>query len=161
MILKYLLGLDFEGVIRGGDIVNGGGVASQWQAASNSVSKLEGKVPYFMAIGNHDYDKDDPPNRTASATNFNHYFGPSRYANSYSGWLGSYPAGSNENFYGSVTINGKRYLILLVEFYPRSSALQWADSIIRANPDGGVILAMHGYSYYDNFCAASFVSFGA
>ena len=103
-----------------------------------------------MAIGNHDYDKDDPPNRTASATNFNHYFGPARYANSYSGWLGSYPTGSNENFYASVTINGKRYLIVLLEFYPRASALQWAGGVIGANPDAEVILVMHGYGFYDN-----------
>jgi hypothetical protein len=149
-IVNNLTALNIKMVIGVGDIVNGGGVASQWQAASNSVSKLEGKVPYFFAIGNHDYDKDDPPNRTASTTNFNHYFGPSRYAHSYRGWLGSYPSGSNENFYGSVTIEGKRYLILLLEFYPRNSALQWASGIIQANPDAEVILVTHGYGYWDN-----------
>src|ERR1051326_6962087 len=153
-IVNNISALNIKAVIGVGDIVNGGGVASQWQAASNSVSKREGKVPYFMAIGNHDYDKDDPPNRTASTTNFNHYFGPARYANSYSGWLGSYPSGSNENFYASVTINGKRYLIVLLEFYPRASALQWAAGVIQANPGAEVILAMHGYGFYDNLRVA-------
>ncbi len=149
-IVNNISALNIKMVLDVGDTVNGGGVASEWQAASNSMSKLEGKVPYFVAIGNHDYNAADPWNRTSSATNFNHYFGPSRYANSYSGWLGSYPTGSNENFYAAITINGKRYLILSLEFYPRASALQWATGIIEQNADAEIIIVTHGYEYFDN-----------
>ncbi|HVG92567.1 MAG TPA: carboxypeptidase regulatory-like domain-containing protein, partial [Alphaproteobacteria bacterium] len=107
-------------------------------------------VPYIVAIGNHDYNAADPWNRTSSATNYNHYFGPSRFANSYSGWLGSYPTGSNENSYYEITVNGQRYLILSLEFYPRTSALQWAKGIIEQNADAEIIIVTHGYEYFDN-----------
>jgi hypothetical protein len=149
-IVNNISAMNIKFVIDVGDTVNGGGEASQWQAASNSMSKLEGKVPYIVAIGNHDYNAADPWNRTSSATNFNHYFGPSRFANSYSGWLGSYPTGSNENSYYVIPINGQRYLILSLEFYPRASALQWAKGIIEQNSDAQIIIVTHGYEYFDN-----------
>jgi hypothetical protein len=149
-IVNNISAMNIKFVIDVGDTVNGGGEASQWQAASNSMSKLEGKVPYIVAIGNHDYNAADPWNRTSSATNFNHYFGPPRFANSYSGWLGSYPTGSNENSYYVMPINGQRYLILSLEFYPRASALQWAKGIIEQNSDAEIIIVTHGYEYFDN-----------
>jgi hypothetical protein len=142
--------LNIKMVLDVGDTVNGGGSTTEWQRASSSMSKLEGKVPYFAAIGNHDYNADNPQSRTSAATNFNHYFGPSRYANSYSGWLGSYPSGSNENFYGAVTINGKRFLVVALEFYPRPASLAWAANIIAQNPDAEVIILTHSYEYFDN-----------
>lgn len=149
-IVNNISTLNIKLVFDVGDTVNGGGEASQWQSASASIARMDGKVPYFLAIGNHDYNANDPQNRTAAATNYNYYFGPSRYANSYSGWLGSYPAGSNENFYAAVTINGKRYLVLSLEFYPRSSSLQWAANIVAQNPDAEVLIVTHGYEYFDN-----------
>src|SRR6476660_9273823 len=73
-IVNNISALNIKFVIDVGDTVNGGGEASQWQAASNAMSKLEGKVPYIVALGNHDYNAADPWNRTSSATNYNHYF---------------------------------------------------------------------------------------
>lgn len=137
-------------VFETGDTVEGGGDLSQWKTASDSLARMDGKVAYFVAIGNHDYDADDPQNRTASTTNFNRYFGPSRFANSLSGWLGSYPHGSDESYHGAVTINGKRYLILSLEFYPRDSTLQWAAGVLEQNPDAEVLIVTHGYENVDN-----------
>lgn len=160
-IANNISALNIKLVVETGDSVNGGGDTSQWQAASNAMSTLEGKVPYFVAIGNHDYNADNPQNRTSSATNFNYYFGPSRYAHAYSGWLGSYPTGSNENFYGVVTINGRRYLILVLEFYPRNSSLQWAAGVIAQNPDAEVLVLTHGYEYVDDTRVALCDSYNA
>src|SRR5581483_2646036 len=61
--------LNIKAVLGLGDVVNGGGVGSEWTSADTSIKVLEGKVPYFIAIGNHDYNKNDPQNRTSSATN--------------------------------------------------------------------------------------------
>jgi Calcineurin-like phosphoesterase/Carboxypeptidase regulatory-like domain len=149
-ILSHMSSLNIKAVVGVGDIVNGGGEPTQWRNADFSVSFLEHNVPYFLAIGNHDYNANNPPKRTAAATNFNKYFGPARYANTYSGWKGSFPKGSNENFYATLTIEGHRYLFLVLEFYPRSTSLQWASSIISANPDKEVIVVTHSYEYFDN-----------
>jgi hypothetical protein len=149
-IVNNISSLNIKAVVGLGDVVNGGGVSSEWTASDNSIDLLEGKVPYFITIGNHDYNKNDPPNRTSSATNFNNHFGPSRYNNSYSGYGGSFTSGSNENWWGSVTINSKQYIFIQLEFYPRMSVLQWAAGIIRSHPSAEVIITTHGYGYNDN-----------
>jgi hypothetical protein len=132
-----------------GDIVDGGGDLAQWQNADAAVRLLDGKVPYMMAIGNHDYDQNNPSGRTASTQNFNTFFGPVRYAGA--GWYkGNFPAGSNENFYGVVNINGRNYLILVLEFAPRDAALNWAAGILSANQDKEVIVVTHMFTYSDN-----------
>lgn len=132
-----------------GDIVDGGGDLAQWQNADSAVRSLDGHVPYMMAIGNHDYDRNNPAGRTASTHNFNTFFGPQRYAAA--GWYrGNFPSGSNENFYGVVTINGKDYLIIVLEFAPRDSSLNWAAGIISANPTKDVIIVTHMFTYADS-----------
>ncbi len=139
--IKLVLGL--------GDIVDAGGDLAQWQNADAAVRLLDGKVPYMMAIGNHDYDQNNPSGRTASTHNFNTFFGPTRYANA-SWYKGNFPAGSNENFYGVVNINGRNYLILVLEFAPRDAALNWAAGILSANQDKEVIVVTHMFTYSDN-----------
>src|SRR5438445_4305640 len=101
-----------------GDIVDGGGDVTQWQNADAAVRLLDGRVSYMMAIGNHDYDQNNPAGRTASTKNFNAFFGPGRYAGA-AWYKGSFPAGSNENFYVVVYVKGRNYLIVLLEFAAR------------------------------------------
>jgi predicted MPP superfamily phosphohydrolase len=132
-----------------GDIVDSGGDLTQWQNADAAVRLLSGKVPYMMAIGNHDYDQNNPAGRTASTKNFNSFFGPSRYTGA-AWYKGSFPAGSNENFYGVVTVNGRNYLIIVLEFAARDSSLAWADGILKANQDKDAIIVTHMFTYMDN-----------
>jgi Calcineurin-like phosphoesterase/Carboxypeptidase regulatory-like domain len=132
-----------------GDIVDGGGDLTQWQNADAAVRLLDGQVPYMMAIGNHDYDQNNPAGRTASTKNFNSFFGPARYAGA-SWYRSSFPAGSNENFYGVINVSGRNYLILVLEFAPRDSALAWADGILKANQDKEAIIVTHMFTYMDN-----------
>jgi hypothetical protein len=132
-----------------GDIVDSGGSVAQWQNADAAVRLLQGKVPYMMAIGNHDYDKNNPAGRTGSSKNFNAFFGPARYAGA-SWYKGNFPAGSNENFYGTLTINGRNYLIVVLEFAARDTSLAWAEGLIKANPDKDVIIVTHMFTYADN-----------
>ena len=44
----------------------------------------------MIAIGNHDYDQNNPAGRTASTKNFNSFFGPARYAGA-TWYKGSFP----------------------------------------------------------------------
>lgn len=132
-----------------GDIVDGGGDGYQWQNADLSYRVLDGKVPYMAVIGNHDYDLNNPAGRTASTKNFNAYFGPQRYAGK-SWYKGQYPAGSNENFYGVFTFGGKEYLILMLEVFPRNSALSWAAAVMKNHPGIDTIVVTHAYTYADS-----------
>ena len=140
--------LNTQLVIGLGDVVQSPGSASEWQNADAAVRTLDAAgIPYVIAIGNHDYDGNNPGGRTA--TMYNQYFGPPRYAN-YSWYKGQYPAGSNENFYAIVTVNSKQYLILVLELFPRDSALNWANSVLQANPSAEVIVVTHAHVYNDN-----------
>ena len=148
-IANHVQDQNIQLVVGLGDIVDGGGVLTQWQNADAAVRLLDGHVPYMMAMGNHDYDKNDPASRTASSKNFNTYFGPARYATA-SWYKGNFPAGSNENFYGVITVNGKSYLIVVLEFAARDTSLAWADGLIKANPDKDVIIVTHMFTYADS-----------
>ena len=141
MNIKLVLGL--------GDIVDGGGEVGQWQNADAAIRNIEYKVPYMLAIGNHDYDRNNPGGRTASTVNFNNFFGPHRYADR-SWYKGHYPSNSNENFYGIFQFGGKEYLVMMLEVFPRDSALSWASSVIASHPSDDVIIVTHSFTYYDN-----------
>jgi Carboxypeptidase regulatory-like domain/Calcineurin-like phosphoesterase len=132
-----------------GDIVDGGGELNQWDNADSAMRLIDGRVPYMLAIGNHDYDRNDPKSRTASTKNFNTYFGPGRYAGE-SWYRGNFPQGSNENFYGIHTLGGRQYLVIALEFSPRDEALTWADTVVSANRDKDTIIITHSYTYADN-----------
>ena len=138
--------LNIQAFLGLGDLVNDGASDVQDGNADAAIRTLDNAgIPYFLAIGNHDYDGALPRN----ATGFNRWFGPARYAN-YSYYKGNYPAGSNENSYGVLTINGTPYLFLVLEFVPRDAALQWAASILDANQDKPVIVVTHSHMYTDN-----------
>jgi hypothetical protein len=150
-IVNNASALNVQAVLGLGDIVNTATNVWEYQNADTSIKVLDNaSIPYLLAIGNHDYsNSNDASGRTSETTNFNTYFGPSRYKN-YSWYKGQYPAGSNENFYGVLTINGKTYLFLMLEFYPRDSALAWANSVLAAYPSAEVIVVTHAYVYIDS-----------
>jgi hypothetical protein len=148
-IADHKTDMNIQLVVGLGDIVDAGGNTTQWGNADAAYRTLDGVVPYMAAIGNHDYDANNPAGRTGWTKNFNKYFGPSRYSGkSYYG--GNYPAGSNENFYGVVTLGGKPYLIVVLECFPRDVALDWAAGVIKANSDKDVIIVTHAFTYADN-----------
>ena len=70
--------------------------------------------------------------------------GPSRFRG-YSWYGGGYPAGSNENFYITFTAGTRTYLVIALEYYPRTIALQWAQRVVAGNPDKEVIITTHSY----------------
>ena len=141
--------LNIQAVLGLGDIVNDGASTAQQQNADAAIKTLDhAGVPYFLAIGNHDYNGANTGASTRTATGFNQWFGPARYAGK-SYYQGNYPSGSNENFYGVLTINGKQYLILVLEYIPRTAALNWAAGIVQANPDKEVIVVTHSFTFVD------------
>ena len=147
-IVNSQAALNIQMVLGLGDIVNNGSDNTQWTNADAAYQLLDqAHVPYLLAIGNHDYDNADPVT-ARSAVGFNQWFGPGRYNGA--PWYGASLNDSNENFYGTWTINGKTYLFLLLEYVPRDATIQWAQSILSANPDKEAIIITHSYMYSDN-----------
>jgi hypothetical protein len=164
-IVNNAASLNIKMVLGLGDIVNNSNDATEWTNADSAYKLLDAAhIPYFAAIGNHDYDNYSPAGRTSATTQYNNYFGPARYRTSYwfsPYWTSSFPANSNENFYGVLDINGQPYLIMALEFYPRDSVLNWAAQVIQSNADKQVIIITHSYEYFDNTRVSSCNSFDA
>ena len=147
-IVNNKTSLNIQAVMELGDTVNDGLVDAQWANADAAFKLLDqAKIPYFVAIGNHDYDGANTGSKTRTATGFNKWFGPARYAG-YPWYTGNYN-NSNENFYGVLNIEGTNYLFLVLEFVPRDIAVNWAASVIAANPDKEVFVVTHSYMFSD------------
>lgn len=135
--------LNIQMVLAEGDNINDGASTAQMQNLNAAFRLLDNAgVPYLLGIGNHDYNAFDPRSRNLSG--FNQWFGPSRYSGK-AYFRGNFPSGSNANTYGVLTINGKQYLFLTFEFRPRSSSLDWAESILSANPDKEAVIVDHSF----------------
>lgn len=120
-----------------GDLVNIPYDTYQWINANQSMSKLDGKVPWAVLPGNHDMDN-------GNITNFNTYFGSERFSNE-TWYAGAYGAGDNSNSYQLFSANGIDYLILNLQYDPSDDVLLWASHIIDSYPSRKVIVSTHDY----------------
>ncbi|HEU5400952.1 MAG TPA: Ig-like domain-containing protein, partial [Terriglobales bacterium] len=137
---------NIQAVIGEGDIVNTPTQSYEWANADTAIKTLDQSgIPYTLAIGNHDYDGVLPQNRSTTA--YNQWFGVSRYI-AKPWYLGHYGS-TNENFYTTFTVNGQQYIVMALEYFPRDPQLQWAASIIEANPNAKIFVTTHSFLYTD------------
>lgn len=139
--------LNIKYVLHEGDLVNQGGLQMhQWDIASAAMHKLDGKVPYAIALGNHDYTDNTSRNR---ATPLNDFFPPSAYE-PWPTFGGVMEPGHLENSWHTFHAGGMDFLILCLEFGPRDHVLAWANSIVERHPNHRAILNTHAYTYSDS-----------
>lgn len=126
----------------------------QWEAVSQAFGRLDHKVPYVLATGNHDFGIVSAENRR---THFDKYFTPDK------NFLNKkmlrdvgldeegVPTMRNATF-EFITPQGKKMLILVLEFAPRDAAVEWAKGIVAQDKykDHEVVLLTHSYMGSDN-----------
>jgi hypothetical protein len=133
--------LNIKFVIHVGDIVNSGGAQREWTNANESMSLLDGVVPYLLILGNHDYDK---RNNYVLSENYNKYFPHSRFE--YYDWYGGhYPSDKNNNNYGFFSVGGIEFMVMGIEWDPSNTIMAWANNTIGDNSEKSVILFTHYY----------------
>jgi Calcineurin-like phosphoesterase len=123
-----------------GDIV-GEYTTAEWNKAFYAYSRLNGIVPYALAVGNHDYDE---PVAGRDLLKFNDRFTQSLFAQ-YPSFGGTYKPNHMENSYFLFSAGGQDFLILVLEFGPRTSVVAWANTIVKQYPNRRVILLTHCY----------------
>ncbi len=136
------------GVVHLGDITNRNS-PQEWENASRALSVLDGKVPYFLTTGNHDYGAGGHcADRT---TLLNSYFPVSRFQDhpSFGGVYDKEPD-RIENNYHLFEAGGQKFLVLSLEFGPRHDVVRWANDVVSCHQDRAVILSTHAYTYLDN-----------
>jgi hypothetical protein len=131
-----------------GDITNRS-TRFEWKNAARAFSVLDGKVPYFLTTGNHDYS--DGGHCNDRTTWFNWYFPAFRYRRlpTFGGVYDREPK-RYENSFHLFDAGDRSFLVLALEFGPRKDVVRWANEIVHCHPDRQVILVTHAYAYHDN-----------
>lgn len=160
-IANSLESLNIKGVLCTGDLVeqneiripngvNGNQTSEeQWKAVSRAFERLDGKVPYMICTGNHDYGYERAENRLCHLPD---YFPAERN----SCWRKSLVA-VGRNAQGIPTLENAAYeldtptwgklLVISLEFAPRDEAIEWARRLTQQPryKDHKVILLTHSY----------------
>ncbi len=143
--------LNIQGVFSVGDFTSSGyvpDIANGWTQGFQAIDGLG--IPYGVAIGNHDYDSDNPSGRLS--TTFDAQLGYARISGKT--WFGGAwtdPNGQHANEYILFTepTTSRKFLVLFLELYPRPGALAWATGVIAANPGREVLVFTHAYQQDD------------
>ena len=106
----------------------------QWKAFSRLMERLDGKVPYILCTGNHDYGHNTSENRN---TFFNDYFptdrNPMTRKHLVSCAYNSFDMTSLENSAYEFTAphpDNRKFLFITLEFAPTDATLQWAKKLV-------------------------------
>lgn len=121
----------------------------QWERVSQAFARLNGKVPYIAATGNHDYSIDRQGNRSSL---YSEYF---RSENNYLNQKFLVQNTRNEQgrptlenaAYELKNLNGKDYLFMNIEYGPRDTVLAWARHVasLEQYKNHRVLLITHNY----------------
>ena len=134
-----------------GDIVNFDNY-DHWDMASLGFDILDkNRIPYALAVGNHDtravgeYSGSAAPgnvNQNLRTTDkFNSYFPVSRFINQ----RGRYEESKSDNAYYTFKEGNTNWLVLTLEFCPRMGAINWAADVIKKYYTYNVIILTHFY----------------
>jgi hypothetical protein len=145
--------LDLRFATHSGDVVDWDTPGHElYERASAAMRPLESAgIPYTLAIGNHDTaavgvgGSAKTPGMTQievrDTRTFNAYFNASRYTNV----RGAYEAGKVDNIYTTYEAGGVKWMVLVLELWPRTGVVDWAKSVVAANPHHNVIVVTHDY----------------
>ena len=138
-------------VLHEGDIVDTPGSTDQWTAARASMDFLDGKVPYVLAVGNHDLGSTTFPGSKKidpRSTLVNQYFSFDDFSRA-STFGGAFESGHLENAYYLLPGGGRTWVVIALEFSPRPEVIAWADQVLTAQARLPAILLTHAYLYSD------------
>lgn len=117
---------------------------AEWEVAKAAFARLEGKVPYLPTPGNHDYGgRLQVQTHRSPYTNF---FPVASFQKmpTFGGLYDKEPQKS-DNQYHRFAAGGRKWMVIALEYAPRTDVLRWAGDVCRANPDHSVIITTHAY----------------
>ena len=143
-IVNSLNSLNIAYVAHLGDIVNVASTVAQWTNADAAMAILENPattglpdgIPYGIVPGNHDQP----------TTNYNTYFGISRFSSrDYYG--GNFNGLDNDNNYTLFSVGGMDFIVVNLEYNtstpPDPAVLSWANTLLQTNGARRAIIVSH------------------
>lgn len=142
--------LDIRYVLHLGDITNKN-TPKQWANAKAAIDVLhDAGIPYALAPGNHDYG----PGGSSSTrdTLLNDTFPVARYSD-WPTFGGTHEEDKLDSSYHVFTAGSghslRRFLVLALEWGPRTDCVAWANEVVARHLDHEVILVTHAYMFSD------------
>ena len=126
-----------------GDLVNTSSQTIQWQNIDAAFDKLDvAGVPYSVGPGNHDI--------AFGTTYYTDYFGSARFTGK--PWYQGYYASGSDNYnnYSLFSAGGMDFIMINLQYNAGSGALDWADALLKANPNRRGIVEQHDILNVDN-----------
>ncbi len=124
-------------VLHLGDITDGSR-KFEWLRAQEAMAELDGKVPYALVPGNHDYHA-----LADRRTRLNDYFPPAKFKK----WP-TFGGTMNDdlcNSYHLFSAGGTDWLVLALEWAPRDETVDWANRVLAEHSRREAILVTHAY----------------
>lgn len=125
---------------------------AQWAHAKRGLAPLEkAKLPYTFAVGNHDTMATGVGGSARDASRTHALLRDTETMNSYfdaadfRGVGGAFEPGKVDNVFTMYTAGGLKWMVLTLEFCPRTSVVAWAKKVVAAHPDYNVIISTHYY----------------
>ncbi len=144
-ILEVKDSLNIKVVQSMGDMVENNNDVEWNRVVDTYYPLVQSGIPTIPCAGNHEWKHGGGEGDFAY---MNRYFPVSMYENE-SRWGGNYPEGEIQNSYQNFTISGQEYLFLTLQFKAGSEevsaqdAIDWAEEVIKANPEKMIILSSH------------------
>lgn len=136
-ILGHIKSQNIVFVTHVGDIVDKNTDPAQWAVAREQLGRLHGRVPFGLAVGNHDMHTG-----TGDSANFQASFPASDFA--HYGWYGGNYR-NNANSWQTFRAGGMDFLIVHIECNAPDDVLAWADGVIARHPEHRLIVTTHMY----------------
>lgn len=133
-------------VLHEGDVVNDN-LAAQWDVAERALRALDGRVPYVIALGNHDCGPRGCSSDRSSL--FTERF-PFEELASRPSFVESFEEGRADNSAHLFDTPSGPWLVVVLEFGPRDPVVEWAGEVLARHRATPAILLTHAYTYYDD-----------
>ena len=148
--------LNLKMVLQCGDLMNFNDDV-QYAHQSKGLEVLDNAhIPYAMTLGNHDTAAVRVDSGSAATGNvnanlrntakYNAYFPTNRFTM----LAGTYQAGKIDNAYHTFTAGGLNWVVINLELWARTGAVEWAKSVVTNHPNHNVIFLTHAHLKADS-----------
>jgi hypothetical protein len=138
--------LELALVVHEGDVTNES-AEREWMVARRSFAPLDGRVPYLIALGNHDYG---PGGSGGTRETLLHRYFELDVMKSQPTFGGSFEPDRLDNAYHLLETRIGRWLVIALEFAPRESVARWAKEVLDRHRDVPAVLVTHAFLYHDS-----------
>ena len=136
--IRYVFGL--------GDVTNKN-TNREWRHAKEAIGELDGRVPYALAAGNHDYTPHGDSDSGRSG--INQFFPPSTFRK-WPTFGGTMKPDDITNCYHLFSAGKTDWIVIVLQWAPSDAAIKWANKVLARHPDRKAILVTHAYLYSDS-----------